>query len=342
MNRHVFGIVLGICIVFVTTQNTVFSEDKVERRDNQNVTGKIISESVAGVKVKAGAKEVLVATTDINRVFYEDMPIASKQAYNNLWVLETNEKDKNKIYKAYQDFMPKMTGAPDSVRRNVEFRLAALQADLADTKPLKDAARLALQAFLTGNPNSWQFPQASRILAKLQIDSNDFDGAQRSLEGITKNQMIPIEFRQEADTMLVDVLFQGNKIEELKTRIDKALEDPKTTPQQKARFGVYLAAIKAKDPNAKFDDVVKDLKKIIEDKASDNAVKGVAFNLLGDSYFGKDMKRDAMWSYLWVDVVYNQDRSEHMKAMNGLLKIFEAENDLEKMQIYKDKIARLR
>jgi hypothetical protein len=29
-----------------------------------------------------------------------------------------------------------------------------------------------------------------------------------------------------------------------------------------------------------------------------------------------------MWSYLWVDVVYNQDRGEHLKAMTRLIRIF--------------------
>lgn len=342
MNRHVYGLLLGIGIVLVTTQTSVFSDDKVEKRDLQNVTGKITSESVAGVKVKAGAKEALIPTNEINRVFYEEMPIGMKQRYNNLWVMETNEKDQAKLYKAYQDFQPIMTGAPDPVRRNVEFRLATLQSAVAETRPQKDAAKIALQTFITANQNSWQFPLASRTLAKLQIDLNDFEGAQRTLDPITKNPLIPVELRQEADTLLVDVLFQANKVEELKTKIEKALEDPKTTPQQKARFSVYQAAIKSKDPTAKFDDVVKDLKKIIDDKSSDGSVKGVAYNVLGDCYYAKEMKRDAMWSYLWVDVVYNLDRSEHIKAMNALLKIFEEDKDVEKAQLYKDKIARLR
>jgi hypothetical protein len=49
-----------------------------------------------------------------------------------------------------------------------------------------------------------------------------------------------------------------------------------------------------------------------------------------------------MWSYLWVDVVYSQDKGEHLKAMTKLLKIFEDDKDNEKAQLYKDKIARSR
>src|SRR5258707_6574859 len=99
MNRHALGILLAIGIVAFTTQTSVFSEDKVVRQDRtsgkiESVGGKIIDENLAGVKVKAGTKEVAIPSTEISRVFYDDMPVASKQAYINLWNLEANGKDK--------------------------------------------------------------------------------------------------------------------------------------------------------------------------------------------------------------------------------------------------------
>lgn len=347
MNRQPFGIVLGLGIVCLAANTAVFSDDKVERVDRQtekveSVSGKIVEETVAGVKIKTGAKETLVPTQNIFRVYYEDVPISSKQAYINLWNLETNEKDLSKVLKGYQDFQPRATSAPFPVQRNISYKIAMLQAATADTKTEKEEARRNLQQFLVANPASWQFSLASRDLARLQVDLEDYDGAQRTLEGVIRSNQIPAEIRQQADSILVDVLFRANKIPDLKTKITAAMADPKTTPQQKARFGVYQAAIKSKDPTTKFDDVVKELTKIIDDRASDSAIKGLAYNVLGDCYVGKDMKREAMWSYLWVDVVYNQDRAEHLKAMNALYKIFDDEKDLEKAQLYKDKIARLK
>ena len=346
MSRHAFGIVLGIAIVAITTQTAVFSDDKVERRDRQSekvvsVSGKIIDESVAGVKIKAGPKETLVPATEIHRVFYDDMPIASKQAYINLWNLEENEKDLAKVHKAYQDFLPKATGAPAPVKRQVEYRLATLQASVAETDVQKSDARKALQQFITSSGSSWQFPLASRTLARMQIDAKEFAPAQRTLEGLIKNNLVPAELRQEADLMLVDVLFQAGQTADVKTKIEAALKDPKTTEQQKIRFSVYQAAIEAKAPNVKIDDVIKNLEGIVG-KTNDNSIKGLAYNVMGDCYYAKEMKRNAMWSYLWVDVVYNQDRAEHVKAMNSLLKIFEEEKDTEKAQLYKDKLQRFR
>ncbi len=349
MNRHVYGLMLGIGIMVVATQTAVFSEDKVERRDRQSdkvnsVNGKIVDENAAGVKIKSGGKETLIPPNEIHRVFYDDVPLASKQGYINLWNLEDNEKDQAKVYKAYQDFQPKMTGAPAPVKRNVEYRLVSLQTALAETKEQKAAARLLLQQFVSANPTSWQFPLASRTLARLEIDLGNFDGAQKTLEGIVKLNITPLEMRQEADMMLVDVLFQAGKTDDAKKKIESVAADAKTTEQQKARLSVYSAAIEAKAPNAKLEEVIKNLDGIIA-KTSDNAVKGLAYNVMGDCYAAgatKEMKRNAMWSYLWVDVVYNQDRTEHLKAMNSLLKIFEDEKDTEKVQLYKDKISRFR
>ena len=49
-----------------------------------------------------------------------------------------------------------------------------------------------------------------------------------------------------------------------------------------------------------------------------------------------------MWSYLWVDVVYNQDKNEHLKAMERLIKVFKEFNDEEHVRKYEDKLARTR
>src|SRR5262245_29747881 len=101
MNRHLFDLLLGISLVVITAQTTVFSDDKVERRQSDkinSVSGKIVDESVAGVKLKSGAKESLIPASEIHRVFYDDMPIASKQGYINLWNLEDTEKDLTKVY----------------------------------------------------------------------------------------------------------------------------------------------------------------------------------------------------------------------------------------------------
>jgi len=56
----------------------------------------------------------------------------------------------------------------------------------------------------------------------------------------------------------------------------------------------------------------------------------------------KGQVKDAMWSYLWVDVVYNQDKSEHLKAMDRLKTVFTKMNDQDHVEKYTEKLNRLR
>ena len=49
-----------------------------------------------------------------------------------------------------------------------------------------------------------------------------------------------------------------------------------------------------------------------------------------------------MWSYMWVDMVYNQDRSGRLKALDRLSRYFEEKGDDERAKLYRDKIAELR
>jgi hypothetical protein len=86
---------------------------------------------------------------------------------------------------------------------------------------------------------------------------------------------------------------------------------------------------------------VKKIEDVIA-KTTDPALKALGYNLLGDVYTAHSKPREAMWSYLWVDVVYNQDRAEHLKAMTRLMDIFEKANDTDKVQLYKEKVARSR
>ena len=68
-------------------------------------------------------------------------------------------------------------------------------------------------------------------------------------------------------------------------------------------------------------DLAAAVKKIEEaiDKAADPGLKALGYNVLGDVYRARSKSRDAMWSYLWVDLIYNQDRGEHLKAMTRLI-----------------------
>jgi len=76
--------------------------------------------------------------------------------------------------------------------------------------------------------------------------------------------------------------------------------------------------------------------------AKDPLTRGLGYNFLGDLYAAAGQNRDAMWSYLWVDTVYNQDRDEQVVAVRRLVELMEKAGDKDRADQFRDKLARIR
>jgi tetratricopeptide (TPR) repeat protein len=330
-------------MTIVAVNPAVVGQDKVERRDRKAdksiiVTGKIIDESIAGMKLKVGGvKDEVIPAADIQRVYYDDMPPTLKQSYYTLFVAEETEKNFAKLLKDYTDFNAKALVSNDvkpPVKRYLEFRVAMLRVAAGDAN-----AQGALETFTIAHKASWEYAFAARALARLLLEKEDYQNATKLLSELSANTLVPAEIKQEAESLLIDAMFQDGKTVEVQAKLAAAIADTKTPPAQRDRYKVYLIGAEAKAGDGKLEDTVKKLEKVIAENA-DPSIRAVAYNIMGDIYREKKMPRDAMWAYLWVDVVYSQDKGEHLKAMTRLLKYFDEEKDVEKQQIYREKIAR--
>jgi TolA-binding protein len=349
MRHFLFLGLLGVAMTLLVSNSLVQGQDKIERRDRKTekivtVNGKIVEESMAGIKVRApGGKEEMIPGADVLRIFYDDLG-ALKLAYNTIFLNEEKEKDLAKILKDYIDFKAKAANVVDlkpTIKRYIDFRIAQVQAAAADADRSKEEARVVLNTFVSTHPGTWEYAQAVQMLARMLVEVGDYEGAAKILDGLVRNPGVPPDVKQESEAMLVDAMFQSNKGEQAKAKINAGLKDPSVPEQQKARYRIYQIGIAAQASDAKLDDEIKKLDEAIA-KTNDNTLKALAYNVMGDCYTQKSRKRDAMWSYLWVDVVYSQDKNERLKAMTKLVKIFQDENDTEKADMYKEKIKRLK
>ena len=321
--------------------------DKVERRDKKGTTttinGRIVEETPAGIKIRpeGKAKDVEVPSNEIQRILYGD--------YNNtlakaVGATVQNDRDHNypALVRQYEDIvaMPdyKLPTVGATAKRYIEFRLVQARAGSAETDEQVKAAIKGLADFVAANASSWQYPHALRQLGRLQADVGDLAAATKTYDTLEK-AAVPAEFKLEATAALIDVAFQGDQKAEVKTRLDKILGDANAPTALKDRATLYQIALGGAEA-----DVTATVKKIEESiaKTQDPALRALGYNVLGDLYTAKGQKRDAMWSYLWVDQVYNQDRGEHVKAMSRLIKIFEADMDTEKVRMYREKVNRTR
>jgi hypothetical protein len=156
---------------------------------------------------------------------------------------------------------------------------------------------------------------------------------------LAKTENLPKEVRQEADLMSVDLLMQSDRPAEAEGKIRSLLGSVPANDPLRPRLEVYQIGCAAKD--AKLDEVVNKLETIIAN-TKDNGLKALAYNTLGDCYKAKEKARDAMWSYLWVDQVYNQDRAEHAKAVDRLAKVFLVLGDQKNADRFKEKLQKMR
>jgi len=348
MKRIIGFCALSALIGIIASQTFVLGQDRVERRDKKGgssiISGKILEENSAGVKIKPAGlgKEETVPSNEIIRMTYSELPAKVTLEIGKLSPAET-ARDFPMVLKGFQavQAMPEVKAAGPAARRYIDYRVASLQAMVAEGDEQLKAAIKALVDFTTAHPDTWEFPNAARQLARLQADTADYAGATKSYELIEKAANIPAEFKQEATAALIDIAFQSEKYDDGRKRIKAVNEDAKSPVSLRERVIIYQLGLDAADAKG---DSAASIKKIEEaiGKAADPGLKALGYNVLGDVYLARSNKRDAMWSYLWVDVVYNQDRGEHLKAMTRLIKIFEGENDKDKATLYKEKLARSR
>ena len=197
---------------------------------------------------------------------------------------------------------------------------------------------MAGQTFITEAPDYWEVLPAVKAVANLQ-SQQDPEKAVKMMDDLGKK--LSKEAKADLDYQAIGILFAGGKFPLVQTRataLNGAL--PAGDPiKEKLKFydiGCKLAT-------GKVEDVVAELQAAIL-KTNDPIQRAAGYNVLGDCYMTKAMPRDAMWAYLWVDVVYPIDRGEQLRALEHLARLFENEplKDEGKAKLYRDKIQRLR
>jgi lipopolysaccharide biosynthesis regulator YciM len=146
---------------------------------------------------------------------------------------------------------------------------------------------------------------------------------------------IPKEVRQDCELGIIETFIRGKKFAEAQGRLQAVLKNVPANDPQAARASVYQA--KGVGASGKLAEAVAQLENIIA-KTTDKDLKALAYNALGDCYRLNSKPKEALWPYLWVDVIYHQDRQEHAKAMAELAKLFEEQGDAARAKEYKDKL----
>jgi hypothetical protein len=309
--------------------------------------------------VQASDKKVVatVSATDIIRVIPADIPGFDLKTIREPATIES-KKDWEKARLIHVEMMKKSGTAPEKVRRYLEFRIAMTSARAADDTPDEAAAQAKadeavklLDNFLTANKTGWEVWAAGSTCARLQVSAYDlvkddkaperrpFDDAARTWGKVAKAADLSADLKLEAALQEIDAKIRARLFADAKGLIDDAMKSaPAGAPRD--RLAIFTQAVKfGENPNP--DEGAKAIEAELA-KTKDPLVRATGYGMIGELYLGKNKPREAMWNFLWVEAVYNQDRDEMIKALVRLSDAFRLQGDEDHAKSYRDKVRRYR
>lgn len=323
--------VLCVGLLMATASALPAEDGKVSYRERAGkggvltANGRIESESLAGVKV--GGKTI--PSSEVIEIAY-DVPGAIRLDYRSV-AAET--KPPGESIKDYEALLkaPAVQGSK-YLKRHVEYRIAALTAARADEGALQLKAAIdAVQKFKRENADAWQLVPLTRTLARLMLDKDppDPEAARKAYDELIAAPGAPPDVKLECTLQVIDLLLQSGKTADAQARLA-------ALPPGDPRVPIYQIGVRATAD--KLSDTARQLQEFI-DKTNDPVLKAAAYNVLGDVYRRDPAhKKDALYAYLYVDVIYNQDTVETQKAVARLAQLFDEFKDEARAKQYRDRL----
>lgn len=310
-----------------------------------------------GLQVVGTDKKVLVPNVppaDVVKVSPAgDIPGADRSAILALLTAEDKAKGRADYEKArlgYDELRKKAGGAPARTRRYLDFKYAQIATRVADEtgydERWAEAAGEASKAWADFVTNadykgSWEMWPATRAATRINAEMNKFDEAARAWGRLTKKDAdLPPDLRLEASIQEIDAQIRSRVGAGAAQKSAEVLGKTAPAGLAKDRLAIYEIAAGAV-ANSDFDKGAKDIEAKIA-ATKDPVVRGAGYSMLGEIHLAAGRPRDAMWSFLWVETVYNTDRDEAFRALCRLVEAFKAQNDEDRVRAYQEKLQRAR
>lgn len=342
---------LGFAGMLLAGGSLIQAQDEVfVRGKDKSVKGSITKENPKEITV--GVKDVIQAV-DIVDIKYAPEPLTAKFAVNAAFTVEkesldpANESKRKGLVadalKKYEDVLPTIT--TNFAKRHVEYKIAMLRVRQAqeDGDDVK-AAIAKLSAFTKSkfNKTGWQIAAAYQTLGRLQVESGEFEAAADTYARIAELEALSEDVRQDAKLSIIQVKLQAGKYEDARAQLAELQSTLTKGSKFEARARVAEAEclvaetkkFKGKDDpgRVKLFAQAVDLVRGVIKESNDPYVKAVGHNTLGYCYMEQGQPKDAVWEFLWVDVVYNQDRTQRAKALYHLWDLFTRDGDAPRAQ----------
>jgi tetratricopeptide (TPR) repeat protein len=312
---HIAACLANLCAA-ASAAHAQTSVDRI-RRHNGVDSGKITAVTPLEVTIAKGTVQSSVPSENIESITFAGEPQELSAARNAVQAGRPQEAldELSKI--------PADNSRREEIAAEIDYFTAVAKAQLALAgQGTPDAAAAEVRNFMSRRGKSFHIPQAIELLGDLQSAGDQFAGARTEYAKLAKAKapyyvlksslLVGRAWQAEGDHAKAQAEFdkvlasreQGQLIEQLK--LAATLEGAVT----------QAAAGKVKEAEAAIGQI------IAKADAEDNELQARAYNALGDCYLRSGDNRAALFAFLHVDLLYNQEADAHAKALSELAKLW--------------------
>jgi predicted negative regulator of RcsB-dependent stress response len=308
-------------------QDTVYFLEPGKKKEEQLLKGRIEQESPTGLQLKTGSNVRDIPAAQITQITYHckvpalDFRKPDGQLTNALKA-EGNERAKllSAALAGFKALDAQLSGEA-KIHRYLQYRIAlTLAARAKDDPASRDSAIAVLKDNKTAFTKGWEAVPALQLLARLQEEKNDTEGASQTYAELADVPGLDAAMKLDSQLRGARLLLSARKFTEAESKLKTLTAALPADDPQRTYVAVYLAQSRIAQNN--LDGVEKTLKDALA-SSEDKKLRGLVHNALGDYYYAKKEKERAFWEYLKVDTLYNEDREEQAKALFFLSELFD-------------------
>ncbi|MGI9474601.1 MAG: tetratricopeptide repeat protein [Rubripirellula sp.] len=313
-----FHPILSCLVALLIVCQAAAEDDQVYMKRGAAVAGTVGATSPTKVAIDARGNTQAIAVNEIRLITFGDEPTPLRQGRARA--------EGGKFETALADLQGVNAAEIERpiVKSDLQFYLALCQGRIAlSAGGDKEKATNAMLTFVRGASNSFHFFDAAQLLGDLAVGQGDYENAVKYYSAIASKAPWP-EYQMRALLSEARALVaQGSFADALK-KFDGILNQKSDAPESKrqkllAQVGRGLCLAETASP----DEGIQVIEQVIaENDASDAELFGRAYNALGDCLQRAGKPKDALMSYLHVDVLFYADPEIHAESLYHLSKLW--------------------
>jgi predicted negative regulator of RcsB-dependent stress response len=306
------------CFVILMFSSVVLADRiTVEEGKGKNLTGSILAVNAEKVTIDVRGEKQEVPANIISSTVYEGEPSllnTARTAFSGSRMTEALE--------ALAKIDPKTLTKP-TMKQDFDYFAAASKTKLVLTGSGDAAdAEKSLLDFIKNNKNSYHYYEICELYGDLMVQVGKFDDAKKSYAALAKAPWAEYSLKAAVSLGMAEVT--EKKTDSARKNFETVIQSEDASEQAErlkgiAKVGLALCLTSEK----KYDEAIKILEEIAKNPGSEDSIfQSLVYNSLGLTYEQAGKPRDAILAYMHTDILFSSARSEHIKALQELSKLW--------------------